>query len=108
MTEGSAMRGKQSDVQTIEDCSLGNCLLGVQGQGFMAEMQSPANALLFIVILLWGVPLSLFASLLSLHQFKVLSGLLANLAAKRYKNDLWRAIRPCEHAAPLAVLCVHC
>ena len=74
----------------------------------MAELQSPASALLFVVLLLWGVPLSLFASLLSLHQFKVLAGLLANLSAKRYKNDLWRAIRPCEHATPHAVLGVHC
>ena len=63
----------------------------------MADMQSPANALLFIVLLLWGVPMSLLASLLSLHQFKVVTGLLSSLAAKRYKNHLWRAVRPCEH-----------
>ena len=60
----------------------------------MAE--GPANALLFVVLLLWGVPLSLLASVLSLHQFKVLYGLLANLSQKRYKNDIWRATRPCE------------
>ena len=64
----------------------------------MADTQGPANTLLFVVLLLWGVPLSLFAALLSLHQFKVLYGLLANLAQKRYKNDVWRATKPCEWA----------
>ena len=80
----------------------------------MADGQGPANALLFIVLLLWGVPLSLFASVLSLHQFKVLYGLLANLSQKRYKNNVWRSARPCEtfllsftiERQPLFYICV--
>ena len=59
-------------------------------------MQSPASILTAVVLSLWGVPLALFASLISLQCFKVLCGLLSDLAGKRFKNDLWRATRPCE------------
>ncbi|CAL8467966.1 g7504 [Coccomyxa elongata] len=53
-----------------------------------------AKVLSLTVLLLWGTPLSLIVSLFSLHQFKILYGLLTNFSQKRYKGDLWRAVKP--------------
>lgn len=62
-----------------------------------------AKVLSLTVLLLWGTPLSLIVSLFSLHQFKILYGLLTNFSQKRYKGDLWRAVKPRELLAKVDV-----
>ena len=60
-----------------------------------------AKALSLVVLLLWGTPLSLIVSLLSLHQFKILYALFTDFSQRRYKGDLWRAVKPRKFLANL-------
>ena len=58
----------------------------------MLEADSSLTAVLFTF---FGIPLSFFASLLTLYQFKRAYVLISVLAQKRVKNSTWRAVRPC-------------